>query len=72
MDSKHVRVVIWVFLYHQQNGTWIRGLRVTTLKPSPSLSLSHSPKNRSESESESLLSHVLKNAKTAFLNFSNQ
>ena len=48
-----------------------RGLRVTTLKPSPSLSPSHSPKNRSESESESLSSHVLRNVKTAFLNFSN-
>ena len=45
---------------------FIRGLRVTTLKPSQSLSPSHSPKNRSESESESLLSHVLNNAKSIF------
>ena len=22
MDSKHVRVFIWDFLYHPQNGTW--------------------------------------------------
>ena len=22
MDSKHVRLIIWDFLYHPQNGTW--------------------------------------------------